>query len=612
MKITEYTTEPLYAVGEKETVLTAVRDLARESPGIVSFSRPLNFEWVDVTVAEFLDEVYAVAKGLIANGVNPGDRVVIMSDTRYEWNLLDMAIQAAGAVSVPIYPSSSTSQCAWIIENSGSILAVGETIEHCERLQNFLVKEGEPAEGQTLYRVLGLNRGAIDILVNDGLEKGITQEDVEQRIAAVKSSDLCSIVYTSGTTGRPKGCRILHSNWLAECRGLWTHPIGRLGRPGTRSITFLPLAHVLSRAVSLLILMSGATQVHWSDFGTLINEFQRSKPHIILGVPRVFEKVHAGVRAKASDGSLIGEKIFERAEQVAINYSRALDTPKGPSVVLKASHALYDKLLYAKVRESMGGDLAYAISGGSALNAELMHFFRGVGVDIYEGYGLTESTAAITVNFEPDNIIGTVGWPVGGNTIRIAEDGEIQIKGNVVFDGYWNDAQATSEAFAEDGFYSTGDLGTLLPSGHLRITGRKKEILVTAGGKNVSPGPLEDILRSAPLISQAMVVGDDQKFIGALISLDADAVEKWKARHDIASNTSIRDLAKNPNLRGEIQDAINAANQTVSHAEGIKKFRIVHRDFEEDRGEVTPSMKLRRFIVEKNFAEDIAWIYSDK
>lgn len=608
----EYTSEALYTIGEHETVLTALRDLQKEQPDVVSFSRPVKFDWVDVTISEFLDEVYAVARGLIANGVEFGDRVIIMSETRYEWTLLDLAVQAAGAISVPIYPSSSTSQCAWIVQNSGSVLAIGETSEHCERLENFIGRGEDMTGERPLYRVLGINRGAIDILINDGRDKQIPQDEVEACIKQVKTSDVCSIVYTSGTTGKPKGCNILHSNWLGEARAILTHPIGGIARPGSRVLTFLPLAHVLSRAVSLACIAGGACQVHWADFGTLVNEFQRSKPHMILGVPRVFEKVHAGVKAKATDGSAIGAKIFEQAEKVAVEYSKALDTPEGPNLALKIRHALFDKLVYSKVKAAMGGELQYAISGGSALNPELMHFFRGVGVLIYEGYGLTESTAAVTVNFAPDNIIGTVGRPVGGNTVRIADDGEVLLKGTVVFGGYWNNEEATKESFTEDGFYRTGDLGKLLPTGHLQITGRKKEILVTAGGKNVSPGPLEDILRSAPLISQAMVVGDNEKFIGALISLDEEAADRWKEKNDIPANTSVRELAKNATLRNEIQDAINEANQSVSHAEGIKKFRIVRRDFTEDRGEVTPSMKLKRFVVAKNFADDISWIYTDK
>lgn len=610
--MTEYTSEALYSIEQSETILTAARDLAKSQPETVSFKRPVNFEWAEVTIGDFLENAYAIARGLIANGVEQGDRVVIMSETRYEWSLLDFAVMAAGAISVPIYPSSSTSQCEWIVQDSGAKIAIGENDSHTTRLETFL-REGEPTGDQAhLNRVLSINGGAIDILVNDGKEAGIEQEVVEQRITATKTSDVSSIVYTSGTTGRPKGCRVLHSNWLGEARGILTNPIGQCVRPGLRVLTFLPLAHVLSRAISLACVVGGATQIHWSDMGSLVTQFERSKPNLIVAVPRIFEKVHGAAKSKAIEAGGVQAKIFLKAEKVAAAYSRALDEPEGPNLALKVQRAIFDKLVYSKVRQAMGGELDYAISGGSACNPDLLHFFRGLGLNIYEGYGLTESTAAVTVNFEPDNIIGTVGRPLGGNTVRIADDGEVTLKGSVIFDGYWQNDEANKESFTEDGFYKTGDLGRLLPSGHLKITGRKKEIIVTAGGKNVSPGPMEDILRAAPLISQAMVVGDDQKFVGALISLDEEAVKKWKANHNIPEHTSIKDLAKNAVLRSEIQDAVNQANQTVSHAEGIKKFRIVSRDFTEDKGEVTPSLKLKRFVVAKNFADDISWIYSGK
>lgn len=610
--MTEYTSEALYSIEQGETILTAARDLAKSQPETVSFKRPVNFEWAEVTIGDFLENAYAIARGLIANGVEQGDRVVIMSETRYEWSLLDFAVMAAGAISVPIYPSSSTSQCEWIVQDSGAKIAIGENDSHTTRLETFL-REGEPTGDQAhLNRVLSINGGAIDILVNDGKEAGIEQEVVEQRITATKTSDVSSIVYTSGTTGRPKGCRVLHSNWLGEARGILTNPIGQCVRPGLRVLTFLPLAHVLSRAISLACVVGGATQIHWSDMGSLVTQFERSKPNLIVAVPRIFEKVHGAAKSKAIEAGGVQAKIFLKAEKVAAAYSRALDEPEGPNLALKVQRAIFDKLVYSKVRQAMGGELDYAISGGSACNPDLLHFFRGLGLNIYEGYGLTESTAAVTVNFEPDNIIGTVGRPLGGNTVRIADDGEVTLKGSVIFDGYWQNDEANKESFTEDGFYKTGDLGRLLPSGHLKITGRKKEIIVTAGGKNVSPGPMEDILRAAPLISQAMVVGDDQKFVGALISLDEEAVKKWKANHNIPEHTSIKDLAKNAVLRSEIQDAVNQANQTVSHAEGIKKFRIVSRDFTEDKGEVTPSLKLKRFVVAKNFADDISWIYSGK
>ena len=603
----EYSSEALYTIGENETCLTVLRENARRRPQTVLYSRPRKFEWVDVRADEFLREVYGVAKGLIANGVGQGDRVVLMSDTRYEWNLFDFAIMAAGAVSVPVYPSSSTSQCEWIVEDSGAVIGIAEKSGHATRLNTF-VHATAPAEGAHLDRVLSITDGAVETLTAEG--KDISDDEIEARIAATKSSDVASLVYTSGTTGRPKGCRLLHSNWLGEARAILTHPIGGIAVEGNRALTFLPLAHVLSRAVSLAVTLGGATQSHWSEMATLVPEFARAQPHLILGVPRVFEKVHAGVKAKAVDGGGIGAKIFPLAEKTAVEYSKALDTKQGPGALLKAKRAVFDKLVYGKVRAAMGGSLQYCISGGSALNPELMHFFRGIGVRIYEGYGMTETTAAIAVNFEPDNIIGTVGKPVGGNTVRIAEDGEILMKGTVVFDGYWNNEEATKDNFDEDGFLKSGDLGALLPTGHLKITGRKKEIIVTAGGKNVSPGPLEDILRSAPLISQAMVVGDDQKFIGSLITLDEDALPAWKKRNNVPEHTGVLELAKNPVLRAEIQDAINEANETVSHAEGIKKFRICARDFTEEDGEMTPSMKVKRFAVSQHFADDIAWIYN--
>ncbi|MGO1275917.1 AMP-dependent synthetase/ligase [Corynebacterium variabile] len=603
----EYSSEALYTIGENETCLTVLRENTRRRPQTVLYSRPRKFEWVDVRADEFLREVYDVAKGLIANGVGQGDRVVLMSDTRYEWNLFDFAIMAAGAVSVPVYPSSSTSQCEWIVEDSGAVIGIAEKSGHATRLNTF-VHATAPAEGAHLDRVLSITDGAVETLTAEG--KDISDEEVEARIAATKSSDVASLVYTSGTTGRPKGCRLLHSNWLGEARALLTHPIGGIAVEGNRALTFLPLAHVLSRAVSLASTLGGATQSHWSEMATLVPEFARAQPHLILGVPRVFEKVHAGVKSKAVDGGGIGAKVFPLAEKTAVEYSKALDTKQGPGALLKAKRAVFDKLVYGKVRAAMGGSLQYCISGGSALNSELMHFFRGIGVRIYEGYGMTETTAAIAVNFEPDNIIGTVGKPVGGNTVRIAEDGEILMKGTVVFDGYWNNEEATKDTFDGDGFLRSGDLGALLPTGHLKITGRKKEIIVTAGGKNVSPGPLEDILRSAPLISQAMVVGDDQKFIGSLITLDEDALPAWKKRNNVPEHTGVLELAKNPVLRAEIQDAINEANETVSHAEGIKKFRICARDFTEEDGEMTPSMKVKRFVVSQHFADDIAWIYN--
>lgn len=605
----EYSTEATYRVGESETCLTALLDNNERRPKLVLFTRPKDFEWVNVTSEEFVNDVFAVAKGLIANGVGQGDRVVLLSDTRYEWSLLDFAIWAAGAVSVPIYGSSSATQIQWIVEDSGAVFGITETRDHTE-LMRFLElgADGKPRLSDStskLRRILEINSSAIDTLKFEGRE--VSDEEVHARIRATKTSDVASLVYTSGTTGRPKGCRLTHFNWISEVRSLLTHPIGQIARPGCRSLTFLPMAHCLARAVSLACVIGGATQSHWSDFQTIAMEFQRAQPHLILGVPRVFEKVRNSAQAQAQAKGPVGAALFARAEATAIEYSKSLDG-EGPNAVLKARHKLFDKLVYKKLRDAMGGSVAYAISGGSATAPDLLHFFRGLGVTVYEGYGLTESSAAFSVNFD-DNIIGTVGRPSGGCTVRVGDDGELLLKGPMIFDGYWNNEDATKATFTEDGFLKTGDLGEILDSGHIKITGRKKELLVTAGGKNVSPGPLEDRIRSHPLISQAMVVGDGQPFIACLITLDEEAFKKWKKDHGINENAEVKDVASNPVLRAEVQDAINDANSMVSHAEAIKKFHILPRDFTEERGELTATMKIKRYVITNAYREEIDNLY---
>ncbi|WP_267955665.1 AMP-dependent synthetase/ligase [Corynebacterium argentoratense] len=584
--------------------------MAHARPYGVMFTRPKSFEWVNVTAREFADEVFEVAKGLIANGVQKGDRVALLSETRYEWSLLDYAIWAAGAVSVPIYGSSSVSQVRWIIEDSGAVFAISETPDHTDLMKHLeLDSEGNPAlkdSTSQLRRILEINSSAITTLKFEG--RSISDEEVQARIDATTSEDLASLVYTSGTTGRPKGCKLTHHNWLAEVRALLTHPIGAIAIPGTRVLTFLPLAHVLARAVSLAVAIGGATQSHWSDTSSLSVEFQRARPNLILGVPRVFEKVHAGAMANAKEKGPVQATMFAKAEQVARAYSRALDSEEGPSRSLKLKHATFDKLIYSKIRAAMGSSVKYCISGGSAMNPELLHFFRGLGVTIYEGYGLTETTAAAAVNFGDTNIIGTVGRPVGGMSVKINEEGEILLKGESLFAGYWNNDEATAESM-EDDWFNTGDLGEVLDSGHIVITGRKKDLIVTAGGKNVSPGPLEDRLRSHPLISQALVVGDGKPFVGVLVSLDEEAFNRWKLDHNIPASKTVSDLAVDPMLRAEIQDAINETNSLVSHAEAIKKFYILDRDLSEEENELTPTMKIKRNVVVRRFSEEIDFLY---
>ena len=606
----EYSTEAQYAVGEKETVVTAMQELVAKRPKLVMFTRPKNFEWVNVTAQEFHDEAFAVAKGLIANGVQKGDRVALLSETRYEWNLINIAIWMAGATIVPIYGSSSAGQIRWIIEDSGAVFAITEGRQHTERMKNLIIDDSGHAplsESPTqLRRVLEINAAAVDTLMYEG--RDIDDAEVQDRIDASTSADLASVIYTSGTTGRPKGCMLDHSNWLSEVRAILTNDIGVIARPGNRILTFLPLAHVLANAVSLASIVGGATQSHWADTTTVTLEFQRSRPHLILGVPRVFEKVRDSAQAGAKEKGAFGMALFERAEAAAIEYSKALDTPAGPSTAQKLRLKMYDKLLFAKIKAAMGEAVQYTISGGSALSSDLGHFFRGLGVTVYEGYGLTESTAAITVNTPTDQVIGTVGRPVGGCSVKIADDGEILLKGPVVFKGYWQNDEATEKTFDGE-WFKTGDLGELDDTGHLRVTGRKKDLIVTAGGKNVSPGPMEDRIRSHPLVSQAVVIGDGRPFISVLITLDEEAVGKWKAEHNVPEQTTVRELAANAVLRAEIQDAVNAANELVSHAEAIKKFHILPRDLSEEEGEMTPTMKVKRNIVVDKFAREVEDMY---
>ncbi|HCT5225542.1 TPA: long-chain fatty acid--CoA ligase [Corynebacterium striatum] len=612
MTLQEAHTPAKFEIEDGETCLTRMMATAKARPHGVMFTRPASYEWVNVTAKQFVEEVYAVAKGLIAAGVEQGDRVVLLSSTRYEWSLLDFAIWAAGAASVPIYPSSSLSQIQWIVEDSGAVLAITESREHSELVAHLkLQDDGKPAlknSPSQLRRILEINSSAIDTLMFEGRE--LSNDVVDARIAATKTDDLASLVYTSGTTGRPKGCMLTHRNWLAETLGLLTNPIGGIAVPGNHVLTFLPLAHVLARAVSLAVAMSGASQNHWSDFSTITIEFQRSRPNLILGVPRVFEKVRNGAAAKAKDGGAVKGAIFRESEKVAIEYSRALDTAEGPDRVLRAKHKLFDRLVYSTIREAMGGEVKYCITGGSAMSHDLLHWFRGIGVTIYEGYGLTEVAAAAAVDFENQKI-GTVGPPLEGTTIRVNDDGEILIKGDIVFKGYWNNPEATAESL-EDGWYNTGDLGEIMDSGHVVITGRKKDLIVTAGGKNVSPGPMEDMLRAHPLISQAMVVGDGKPFIGVLLTLDEDALKRWKAEHNIPANRTMKEVATDATLRAEIQDAINQVNTTVSHAEAIKKFFILESDLTEEDNELTPTMKVKRYVVAQRYAAAIDQIYSSE
>ncbi len=589
----EYASPPTFTVADDDAVVHSVYRRARETPDLVVFSRPRGDDWVDVTAAEFANLVTGVARGLIGVGVRAGDRVILLSATRFEWSLLDYAIWAAGAVSVPVYDSSSPDQARWIAEDSGARIAIVETDVHAESFAG------------TDVRTLQIDDAAVEALLAAGAE--LDDETVEQRMSALRADDPASLVYTSGTTGRPKGCVLTHRNFLSEINGILASTIGDVARPGNRLLTFLPLAHVLARAVSLAMFEAGGTQAHWSNFGTIVGQFDRFRPNVILGVPRVFEKVRDAAQQQAS-GSPLRSRIFDFAESTAVEYSEAMD--RGHlSRVLRAKHFVADRLVYSKLRAVLGGECWWAISGGGALMPRLGHFFRGVGVPIYEGYGLTESTAAHCVNVPGAQRIGSVGQPLGGNAVRIADDGEIELSGGVVFGRYWRNESATAEAFDES-WFRTGDLGSIDEDGYLTITGRKKDLLITAGGKNVSPGPLEDRMRSHALVSQAVVVGDGRPYVGALVTVDQDAFARWRTEHGHGDEATVADLRDDPDLRAAVKSIVDDANSTVSHAEAIKRFVILDRDLTEETGELTATLKIKRSVVAERFATQIGALYA--
>ena len=578
---------------------------AAEQPQAVVLRRPsgssgVSGVWSDVTASQFKDEVIAVAKGLVASGIEPGDRVALMSHTRYEWTLIDYAIWTAGAVTVPVYETSSAEQAEWILSDSGARACFAETASYGDIIGSF--RDRVPALSH-LWQI----DSDLDSLRAAGADVG--DEVIAERAAVAKASDLATVIYTSGTTGRPKGCELTHQNMLADVRNAFHGPLAVVTEIADAStLLFLPLAHVFARIIEVGCIEGGIVLGHCGDLTALLPALASFRPTFILAVPRVFEKVFNSAEQKA-----VSERkgaIFGRAAQVAIAYSRSLDAPGRPAFGLRAQHALFDRLVYGKLRTALGGQTQYAVSGGAALSERLGHFFRGVGVTVLEGYGLTETTAAATVN-RPDRVkIGTVGQPLPGVAIRIAEDGEILINGVNVFPGYWRNEAATKETFTEDGWFRTGDVGELDEEGFLKITGRKKEMIVTAGGKNVAPAVLEDRLRSHGLVSQCMVVGDGKPFVAALITLDTEAFELWKERHGKPADATIASLRDDPDLIAAVQNAVDDANHAVSRAESIRKFRILDTDFTQEAGQLTVKLGIRRSVLLKDFAGDIDALYS--
>ncbi|MGY1672994.1 AMP-dependent synthetase/ligase [Geodermatophilus sp. SYSU D00710] len=557
-----------------------------------------NGRWEDVTWREFGEQVAGVAKGLVAAGVQPGDRVALQAKTRYEWPLLDFAIWTAGAVTVPVYETSSPDQVAWILADSGAVAAIVERAEHAAAVDS--VREQAPDLGP-LYVI---EDDAVATLTAAGA--GVPDSELAARRATVNADSLATLIYTSGTTGRPKGCELTHGNFLFEIDNGITLLQRFLGKDGS-VLLFIPLAHVLARVLQVGAVKTRTVTGHTPDVKNLLEDLGAFRPSFVLAVPRVFEKVYNSAKAKAeADGK---GRIFDRAAKVAIDWSRAQETG-GAGLGLRIQHALFDRLVYGKLRAALGGRCQGAISGGAPLGERLGHFFRGIGVTVYEGYGLTETTAAASVNHDDALRIGTVGRPLPGVSFRIADDGEILIRGGVVMRGYWRNEQATAEAIDAEGWFHTGDIGEIDADGFLRITGRKKEILVTAGGKNVAPAVLEDRLRAHRLVSQCIVVGDQRPFIAALVTLDAEALPLWLESKGKPADTPIDRLVDDPDIRAELDAAVADANKAVSQAEAIKKYRVLATDFTEDNGMLTPSLKLKRSVVIKEFDADVEALYA--
>lgn len=601
----EYSTPLQVIVADTGNLTDDVVTNGVDYPDAVVFARRSGATWSDITAGEFLEEVRAVAKGLIASGIEPGDRVALLSRTRYEWTLFDYAIWFAGAASVPIYETSSSEQVEWILADSGARAIIAETAEHTGRLKE--IRDRLP----DVHHVWSIDDGAVTVLMTLGRE--IADDELERCRSTAGPDALATLIYTSGTTGRPKGCMLTHGNFMFEL----TVAVDELDRlfnadaetdEPAATLLFLPLAHVFARIIQIGCVKARVRMGHSSDIKHLLDDFVTFGPTFILAVPRVFEKVFNTASQRAvADGK---GKIFNRAAEVAMAWSRGLESGK-TSIAIRAQHAVFDKLVYAKLRAALGGRCLYAVSGGAPLGDRLGHFYRGIGVNVLEGYGLTETTAAITVNLPGAQKIGTVGRPVQGTSVRIADDGELLFRGGQIFAGYWKNEAATAEVRegpGPDAWFHTGDVGEIDEEGFVRITGRKKEILVTAGGKNVAPAVLEDRLRSHLLVDQCMVVGDGRPFIGALITLDRDTLPGWASHHD--KTADVTKLLDDPDLYAEIEAAVEEANKAVSQAEAIRKFVILGDEWTEEGGQLTPSLKLKRNVVLRQNVDEVEALYS--
>ncbi|MEV5986884.1 AMP-dependent synthetase/ligase [Streptomyces sp. NPDC052051] len=605
----EFTNPPSTSAPPVGGLADAVFDHAREDPHRVALGRKdEEGVWREVTAAEFRDEVLALAKGLLADGVRFGDRVAIMCRTRYEWTLFDYALWTIGAQVVPVYPTSSAEQVSWMLHDAQATAAMVEHEDHAMTIATVIDRLPH------LRRLWQLDAGALQELYETGTR--IDDEVVHRHRRAVTPDSTATVIYTSGTTGRPKGCVFSHGNFMFETDTVierWKPVFHSRKGDEAATLLFLPLAHVFGRMVQVAAIRGGVRVGHQPQLNAeaLLPDLAAFRPTFFLAVPYIFEKVFDAARRKAEKEGRSGP--FEKAVEVAVAYAEALEakawgTGPGPSAALRMQHQFFDKVVYAKLRAAMGGRVRQAMSGGSAMDRRLGLFFAGAGVQIYEGYGLTESTAAATANPPERTRYGTVGQAIPGTTVHIAEDGEVWLRGDHVFQGYLNNPVATAEAL-HDGWLATGDLGSLDADGYLTITGRKKEILVTSGGKSVSPGPLEERVREHPLVAQCIVVGNDRPYVAALITLDADAVEHWSQMRG-KPGLPPEHLVRDPDLETEVRRAVVAANTLVSKAESIRTFRVLAHRFTEEQGLLTPSLKLKRKAIENAYATEVEALYT--
>ena len=595
--VVQFDTPALVLAEPSANTTQVLLDRVRETPNGALFSLPVDGGWKDVTSSEFLEQVIALAKGFISQGIKPGDRVGLMCKTRYEWTLVDFAMWFAGAALVPIYETSASSQIQWILEDSEAVALIVETPDHLKRFEEIR------SDAPYVQSVWQIDAGDLDALVISGTK--ISDEEVEERRSSLHGSDLATLIYTSGSTGKPKGCVLTHSNFLELSRNARA-AVPEVVNPQASTLLFITTAHIFARFISILAIEGGVKVGHQGDTSQLLPAMQSFKPSFLLAVPRVFEKVYNSAEQKAEAGGK--GNIFRAAAKTAIEYSKAEMAGHIP-LGLKLKFAVLDKLVLSKLRAALGGRCTYAISGSAPLGDRLGHFYHALGLVVLEGYGLTETTAPISINLPSKFVIGTVGPALPGCSVRLGVDGEIEAAGINVFKEYWKNPQATADTF-HDGWFKTGDIGEIDKDGYITITGRKKEILVTAGGKNVAPAYLEDPIRANPVISQVVAVGDAKPFISALITLDPEMLPMWLTNNKMDPSMSIAEAATNPAIIAEVQAAVDRANARVSRAESIRKFAILPIQFTEESGHLTPKMSIKRNVIVKDFAGEIEGMYA--